>query len=875
MWCGKGRYTHNIYVATMIPMYLVPFSFGAEFAWIGDIQVPIYNSPKAASSIPLKRFSSFLKPAWSPQLKKSQNRSKSAYKAWVKAGRPRCSSHPARRLYKEAKSCFRKSFRNHQRQQRDKFYEDLDLTGCDSRKLFAKIRKARGTVSEPTSILTVNSHSFKDEELPNAWADYFRKLSSRSHDNRDDDFDRRINMEYSSILEEPYLPFECFTEEEVEAAIKTLTLQKAAGPDDIDPEHLVFGGSLLCKHLTVLFNAIVSSGHIPSTFQQGLIIPIPKGASKDPTNPSNYRGITILSNINKILEKLVMLKIHSLEDPPVLNPLQGGFCKGVSCSHTAFLFQESVQSLRDRGQKAYVAFLDVKKAFDTVWHKGLLVKLHRMGVNGHLWHLIKNWYNSSVSQVLWDQVRSEQFPIEQGVRQGGVLSPFLYCVFVNELLNLLTESGFGVHIDGIFTGAPMYADDLALIAGSPEELQAMLDIVSSYAQQWHYHLNADKSVIMVFGESAKTRKLGRATRRWTLEGLPLREVDEYHHLGILRTVYNSSSARTNERATAGRSAFFSLNSIGSRFGCLHPLTSSRLYSTLCIPILLYGAELWSLTKTELLFLERVHRKILRTILGLPTRSPSSCLQILLGIQSISCLIQLRAFNFIISTANLPPDSLPKRVMLARAKLAPGKGIICVYEKILNDLSLPDLSSVLTSSPKASAWKSFAKKHLAICAQLDFFENCENYLISSCEFKLFKPSVHWTTTVGNTKLTRLNNFRIRLLVGCDGLNHDTSRFRNRKVANPAQCCLCSLGTEDAEHFISKCPALSAERQSMLNNSQSAIRNQLPDPELNPRDFMNVITGIEWIEDFELQKFCIEFLSALKSARNSKLIANSGP
>ena len=76
--------------------------------------------------------------------------------------------------------------------------------------------------------------------------------------------------------------------------IKTLKLKKAAGPDDIDPEHMVYGGDYLTAHLTILFNAIVRSGHIPGALRSVLLMPIPKGVTKDLTDPSNYRGITIL-----------------------------------------------------------------------------------------------------------------------------------------------------------------------------------------------------------------------------------------------------------------------------------------------------------------------------------------------------------------------------------------------------------------------------------------------------------------------------------------------------------------------------------------------------------------------------------------------------
>ena len=174
----------------------------------------------------------------------------------------------------------------------------------------------------------------------------------------------------------------------------------------------------------------------------------------------------------------------------------------------------------------------------------------------------------------------------QGVRQGEVLSPFLYCIFVDELLDILTVSGLGVSISGLYCGAPMYADDLVLVASTPKELQAMLDVVERYASRWRYSLNADKSVVMVLGESSRTRSLARSTRKWTLGAESIKEVDEQHHLGILRTVHSTNIFHTIEKCTSGWSAFFALSSIGSRFGCLHPLTSFRLYNTLCMPILL-------------------------------------------------------------------------------------------------------------------------------------------------------------------------------------------------------------------------------------------------------------------------------------------------
>ena len=133
--------------------------------------------------------------------------------------------------------------------------------------------------------------------------------------------------------------------------------------------------------------------YIPSSFLHGLVVPIPKGHNKDLSLPNNYRGITILSNLSKVLEKLLLLKIHQLDSPPQFRDQVG-------------ILQEAIQSLREKGKKAYVAHLDVRKAFDTVWHQGLLVKLHQKGIWGPIWQINNKWYTSLTSSVIWDNQQS-------------------------------------------------------------------------------------------------------------------------------------------------------------------------------------------------------------------------------------------------------------------------------------------------------------------------------------------------------------------------------------------------------------------------------------------------------------------------------------
>ena len=158
--------------------------------------------------------------------------------------------------------------------------------------------------------------------------------------------------------------------------------------------------------------------------------------------------------------------------------------------------------------------------------------------------------------MLWNGTSSRKVSIRQGVRQGGILSPFLYSVFVDELLDLLVSSRYGACIGDVYVGAPMFADDLALVSESPTVLQRMLDIVSSYAKKWRYRFNASKSWILVFGESTSQRQKLRGLRKWFIESnCQIKEADEVRHLGILRSVYTTTVHRTNDRASSGRSAF--------------------------------------------------------------------------------------------------------------------------------------------------------------------------------------------------------------------------------------------------------------------------------------------------------------------------------
>ena len=236
------------------------------------------------------------------------------------------------------------------------FFASLDVNCSNPEQFFRQVRRHLhpNSSSPPTHKLIHNESSYEGNEILVGWATYFDSLYTPPDTPLTVVQSEIVSSFNEALCDSPVL----LTTEEVGAAISSLPRKKACGPDNISIEHIIFGGPYLIEIITLLFNSILLSGFISSCFRHGFIIPIPKNCNKDLSNPSNYHGISLLSSLSKLFEKLLLLYLDDLQAS--LNPLQGGFRRGVSCLHTSFIVQEAVASLRDKKKKAFVAFIDVK-----------------------------------------------------------------------------------------------------------------------------------------------------------------------------------------------------------------------------------------------------------------------------------------------------------------------------------------------------------------------------------------------------------------------------------------------------------------------------------------------------------------------------------
>ena len=306
---------------------------------------------------------------------------------------------------------------------------------------------------------------------------------------------------------------------------------------------------------------------VPSSFTCSTVIPIFKGGGKDPVSPANYRGISLSSIISKLFEKLLLVPLQD-KLLHLIHPLQGGLRPGYSTAHTSFILHEAIAECKLNRDIPFLALVDVQKAFDTVWHSGLFYKLFHLGVRGDLWHTLFNWYSSSTSSVLWYDRVSRPFP----VRQGAVLSPLLYplyAVFTSELLFLLEASDLEVRIGTVYVGSPTFADDMALIASSQEDLQGMLSVVDKYANKWGYRINPSKSAVLIFSR----KKL--PSYECSIFNSSIPTLSSARHLGLLLSTSSSTINRTTRSITSSRSAYYALSALGARHTGVNLCTRAR------------------------------------------------------------------------------------------------------------------------------------------------------------------------------------------------------------------------------------------------------------------------------------------------------------
>ena len=270
--------------------------------------------------------------------------------------------------------------------------------------------------------------------------------------------------------------------------IRSLDINKSHGYDQISVRMLKICDSSLIKPLLIIFNNSLNSGMFPSAWKKANIIPIHKKGDK--MDVKNYRPISLLPICGKLFEKVIYNTLYKYyESNDILNVNQSGFRQGDSCinqliniTHDVFQSFDSNPPLEVRG-----VFLDISKAFDRVWHKGLLFKLKSNGIEGNLFNLIESFLCNRLQRVVLNGQNSKWEKIAAGVPQGSILGPLLFLIYINDIS------------DNLESNVKLFADDTSIFSVvldpnlSATQLNNDLQKIQQWAYQWKMIFNPDPS----------------------------------------------------------------------------------------------------------------------------------------------------------------------------------------------------------------------------------------------------------------------------------------------------------------------------------------------------------------------------------------------
>ena len=256
-----------------------------------------------------------------------------------------------------------------------------------------------------------------------------------------------------------------------------------------------------------------------------------------------------------------------------------------------------------------MAFLDVSKAYDTVWREGLWKKMRMYGVEEKFIRVCRCLYQDVEASIVLDGQQSRWFVVENGLRQGCPLSPLLYSIYVMGMVERLEEEGLGVKEGDYWCGVLLYVDDIVLLAESPEELQKMLDRMGQYAEEWKFSFNAGKSKTMAVGATS-------GSERWRINGEEMEEVKAFKYLGVcfdrsMRGNVQLENMKEKAEEWAGKTEWMS-----RKDGQIEVKRGRLVWELLASTSLEHAAEIWwSSGKTANRNLEAVQDKVGKRLLG--------------------------------------------------------------------------------------------------------------------------------------------------------------------------------------------------------------------------------------------------------------------
>lgn len=362
--------------------------------------------------------------------------------------------------------------------------------------------------------------------------------------------------------------------------------------------------------------------HCPSQFARNKLTPVPK-TNDAGTDVNKYRGIAVASLYGKLYDRIMNGRASAAcEGLGLREPVQCGFRPEHGTLDALFTVRHLIDNARHCGRMLYSCFIDFEKAFDRVDRGKLLDACRRLGMHGTFLAGIQRIYEDIQMVVAINGTTGEPFATHKGTKQGSELSPLLFGIFIEQLHKLiaLKAPGAGPLVGAMRVPDILYADDVAMLARTAEELQDLLDVLALFCTLFDMRVNLAKTRIVVF-RGERTR---RPLHDWLLNGQPVKMADRVEYLGVWlhETRPLDTDSFLADRARKGQKALFAMLAKCRRLCIYQSAFKCRLFDVLVEPALSYGCHIWGadvcrrmLDSPSALSLEKVHLVFLRMMAG--------------------------------------------------------------------------------------------------------------------------------------------------------------------------------------------------------------------------------------------------------------------
>ena len=574
---------------------------------------------------------------WSSTLTQLRDKSVEIQRLWISEGRPRHGPTNDERL--RVRAAYKCEIRRAKKAPKQEAWNRLHqaMADHDTGDFWKRWSAIYGKKS--ANVAPVVAGFSSNVEITGAFQKAFEKNSRPNNPGKVAELDARFQSLYHEFSSSHESNCNCaeykFSIDDTLDAVFDMKDGKSQDDDNLSAEHFKNGPLILFIKLTSLFNSMLAHGFVPQQFRFGTITPIIKDRCGNASDLNNYRGITISPIVSKIFERI--LRKHFCDNLSS-SSYQFGFKTGKSTSHAIFCLNQTINYYIDHGSQVYCSFLDASKAFDRLIHSGLFIKLIERNAPKVFVDILITWYRGLQCRVKWNNHLGDWFSVTAGVRQGGILSPDFYNLYVDDLIHLLRKSGIGCHIAHIFAAAIFYADDMCILSPSLKGLQTLLNICSSYCIEWDIGLNAKKSKNMHFG------KQKQFSFHPTLNGVAVEWVNEWRYLGVTLRAGPRFGCAVKERV---KSFYRCLNSILRVEGRSDDMILLQLLETHCVPILTYAIETITVAnRDEKRSMRVAYNSIYRKLFGYRYFESVTNLQHSLGRQTWEELVESRSAGFL-------------------------------------------------------------------------------------------------------------------------------------------------------------------------------------------------------------------------------------